>query len=105
MYISGCPVHEIGTLQDSLCQAVWLRREQFRIFETLINVLASGLSLDPKLSKRVEELTDEYINLVLPGTKELRKNNDSAFVEKTHQILNDIAAMLAASPSSTIKVT
>jgi hypothetical protein len=84
---------------------VWLRREQFRIFETLINILASGLSLDPKLSKRIEELTDEYINLVIPGTKEIRKKNDSAFIAKTHNTLNEIASMLANSPSSTIKIT
>lgn len=84
---------------------MWLRREQFRIFETLINILASGLSLDPKLSKRIEELTDEYINLVIPGTKEIRKKNDSAFIAKTHNTLNEIASMLANSPSSTIKIT
>lgn len=52
MHLEGIPLAPLGTLQDSLYQAVWTRREQMRIFETLINVLASGLSLNPSVSKK-----------------------------------------------------
>ena len=74
---------------------MWLRREQFRVFETAINVFASALSLDPKLSKKIEELNDEYINLVIPGTKELRKRNNEAFVAKTANALDEVTKLLS----------
>lgn len=95
MYLEGAPLAPLGTLQDTLLQAVWLRREQFRVFETAINVFASALSLDPKLSKKIEELNDEYINLVIPGTKELRKRNNEAFVAKTANALDEVTKLLS----------
>ena len=77
MHLEGIPLAPLGTLQDSLYQAVWTRREQMRIFETLINVLASGLSLNPSVSKKIEKLMDEYINLVIPGAEQAKKSRYS----------------------------
>lgn len=100
MFLSGIPLPPLGSFQESLCQAVWIRREQFRIFETMINILASGLSLDPQLSKRIERLTDEYIDLVIPGAKEVRKRSDEAFIAKTANALADVAKLLSKHPGN-----
>ena len=94
MHLEGIPLAPLGTLQDSLYQAVWTRREQMRIFETLINVLASGLSLNPSVSKKIEKLMDEYINLVIPGAEQAKKKADEAFVTKTASALSDVAKLL-----------
>lgn len=95
MYLSGFPPPPLFSLQDSLCQAVFIRREQFRIFETMIGVLTAGLSLDPKLATKIENLMTDYIDLVIPGSKESKKREDEQFVEKTAKALGDIAALLA----------
>lgn len=101
MYLEGAPLAPLGTLQDTLLQSVWLRREQFRVFETAINVFASALSIDPKLSKKIEELNEEYINLVIPGTKELRKSNNEAFVAKTASALDEVTKLLSGYKGNT----
>ena len=95
MYLEGRPLAPLGTIRDTLLQSVWLRREQFRIFETLINVFASALSLDPKLTSKIESISEDYINLVIPGSTELKKKNEEAFIAKTASALNDVAALLA----------
>lgn len=102
MYLEGAPLAPLNTLQDTLLQAVWLRREQFRVFETAINVFASALAIDPKLSKKIEELNDEYINLVIPGTKELRKKNNDAFVAKTANALDEVTKLLSGYKGNTM---
>lgn len=105
MYLEGAPLAPLGTLQDTLLQAVWLRREQFRVFETAINVFASALSLDPKLSKKIEDLNEEYINLVIPGTKDLRKRNNEAFIAKTANALDEVTKLLSGYQGNTISFT
>lgn len=104
MYLEGRPLAPLGSIRDTLLQAVWLRREQFRIFETLINVFASALSLDPKLTTRIESISEDYINLVIPGSKELKKKDEEAFIAKTANALNDVAALLAGYEGNKIKV-
>lgn len=60
----------------------------------MINIFANGLSLSPNLSSRIEKLSDEYINLVIPGTRELKKVSEEAFVAKTANTLNEITTLL-----------
>lgn len=70
----------------------------------MISVLAAGLSLDPKVSTKIEDLMNDYINLVIPGTTKDKKERDAAFAAKTAQALNDVAALLQASPGSKIQI-
>lgn len=70
----------------------------------MITVLSAGLTLDSKVSTKIEDLMNEYINLVIPGTAEDKKKRDAAFATKTAQALNDVAALLAASPGSKISI-
>ena len=46
----------------------------------------------------------DYINLVIPGSTNDKKERDAAFAAKTAQALNDVAALLAASPGSKIAI-
>lgn len=66
-----------------------------RAFETLINIFACGLSINPDISKKINELTDEYLELTLPGSKEVRKQNDAAFVAKSAQTLKEVTELLS----------
>ena len=104
LYLSSFKLPELYSLQDSLLTSIWLRREQFRIFETMINVLSAGLTLDSKVSTKIEDLMQDYINLVIPGSTKDKKERDAAFAAKTAQALNDVAALLAASPGSKIAI-
>lgn len=104
LYLSSFKLPELYSLQDSLLTSIWLRREQFRIFETMINVLSAGLTLDSKVSTKIEDLMQDYINLVIPGSTEDKKKRDAAFASKTAQALNDVAALLASSPGSKIAI-
>lgn len=70
----------------------------------MISVLAAGLSLDPKVSTKIEDLMNDYINLVIPGTTKDKKERDAAFAAKTAQALNDVAALLQSSPGSKIQI-
>lgn len=104
LYLSSFKLPELYSLQDSLLTSIWLRREQFRIFETMINVLSAGLTLDSKVSTKIEDLMQDYINLVIPGSTKDKKERDAAFAAKTAQALNDVAALLATSPGSKIAI-
>lgn len=97
MYVSGAPIAPLFSMQDHLLQAVWIRREQIRTYETLINVLASGIPANPDITKRIDELTQDYFELVIPGSKEAKKHADETFAERTSKALADVAYMLSRS--------
>lgn len=94
MYLARAPLAPLNTLQDALLRSIWTRREQFRIFETLIGVLANGITVNPEVSKSIEDLSNDYIDLVIPGTKEAKRRKDKEFAAKTATALNDITALL-----------
>lgn len=94
MYLNNCPLAPLNTLQDTLLQSIWIRREQFRVFETMINIFANGLSLSPKLSERIEKLSNEYIELVIPGTQAAKKENETKFIERTASTLEEVSKLL-----------
>lgn len=90
-----------------LSQAIWSRREQAKVFATAINVLASGLSLNPQVSTKIESCMDDFINIVMPGAKEAKKKADENFIKKTASALDDVARLLQKHNSkiSTFKKT
>lgn len=99
MYVTGAPTAELFSMQDHLLQAIWMRREQIRTFETLINVLASGISINPDITKEIDRLTQDYFELVLPGSKAAKKNSDRTFAERTNRALAEVASLLSQSGS------
>lgn len=102
MYIEGIELAELNSLRDGLLQAIWVRTRQARIFETLVNVMANGLSINPDIAKRIDELTSEYVDIVVPGTKKTKADNDLAFAERTNKTLSAVAKLLAGGGSGKI---
>lgn len=102
MYIEGYPLATLNTMRDGLLQAIWVRHKQTHIFEVLINVMANGLALNPDISKRIDELTTEYIELVIPGSREARRRSDRDFAERTSKALSEVAKLLAEGGSGKI---
>lgn len=96
---------EKGSLEEALQNAIWMRREQFRVFETMINVLSAGLSLNPDISKRIQKLMNDYMDLVIPGSKAIRKSEDENFLKKTSESLNAITKILEDHGSMSISKT
>jgi len=76
-------------------QSLWLRNHQLKAFEVLINIFANGLAINPDISKKINELTEEYLDLCLPGTKEVNKKNNEDFIAKSAQTLKEVANLLA----------
>lgn len=72
-------------------------------FETLINVFANGLSINPDISKKITDLTNDYLELRLPGSKDLRKKNDDAFIAESAKTLNTITQILGNYKGNKIK--
>lgn len=102
MYLEGRELHDIGSLRDSLTQAIWVRQRQIRVFETFVNVMANGLSINPDVSKNIEKLTSDYLELIIPGSKEAKRYNDEEFAARTNKTLSDVAKLLAGSSNGTI---
>lgn len=103
MLLNGYEVSDLGTLGATLETAVWMRREQFRIFETMINVLAQGLTVSPEIGKKVQKLINEYMELVAPGSEAARKKNERDFIKNTAYSLNEITELLRTSGSAHVK--
>lgn len=78
-----------------IMQALWLRESQIHAFETLINIFANGLSINPDISKRINTLTDDYLELRIPGSKEVRKQNDNDFIAESAKTLNEVTQLLS----------
>jgi hypothetical protein len=90
MYLDGLPSVKLGSLQDRLRLSAWYRREQFRIFEALINIYANVISTNPDIIKKVESVVDDYIELVVPGSKEYKEASQESFIKKQGSALASI---------------
>ena len=90
MYLDGVPSAKLGTLSDQLRLTVWYRREQQRIFETMINLYANVISINPDISKKVEKLIGEYLENVVPGTEEMTKKETASTIKAQGEALQSI---------------
>lgn len=90
MYLDGMPSVKLGSMQDRIRLSAWYRREQFRIFEALINVYANVISSNPDIIKKVETVIDDYIELVVPGSKEYKDAAQANFIQKQSNALSAI---------------
>lgn len=94
MYLDGLGPMKLGTMQDRIRLAAFYRREQFRIFESLINVYASVIAVNPDIVKKIETVIDDYIELVVPGSKEYKDAAQANFIQKQSDALTSIYAKL-----------
>ena len=90
MYLSGLPQVKLGSVQDRIRLAAWYRREQFKIFESLIVVYANVIQSNPDIIKKVETVIDDYIDLVVPGSKAYKETAQDNFIKKQGQALQSI---------------
>lgn len=94
LYLDGLSPVPAGSLQDRIRLTAWYKREQFRIFEALINVYANVISSNPDIIKKVEAVIDEYIELVVPGSGEAKKAAQDSFIKSQSSALNAIYDVL-----------
>lgn len=90
MYLDGLKAERMGSIQDRIRLTAWYKREQFRIFESLINVYANVISTNPDIVKKIETIIDDYIELVIPGSKAYKDTAQANFISKQSQALNSI---------------
>lgn len=56
----------------------------------MINVYANVISTNPDIIKKVESVIDDYIELVVPGSKEYKNAAQANFIQKQSNALNVI---------------
>lgn len=95
MRLDGAKVYRLGSIEDRAQTAVYYRREQMRLFETMISVYSSAMSTLPEMRTTVVNLMTDYFEIVLPGSKEMRKLDEKNFVEKQSSALQNIEKLLA----------
>lgn len=74
---------------------MWVRNNQAKAFETLINVFANGLSISPDISSKITKLTNDYLELILPGSSEIREKNDKEFIAQSSKTLEEVTKLLS----------
>lgn len=103
MYLDGLPTVQTGSVQDRIRLSAWYKREQFRIFEALINVYANAISANPDIIKKVESVIDEYIELVVPGSAEFKRKSQESFIKSQSSALTAIYETLKTHSASNKK--
>ena len=94
MYLAGLPPVKAGTIQDRLRISVWYRREQAHIFEVLLPVFAAGIPVNADIIKKVENMINSYMEIVIPGTAEFKKMEQNTFIKKQSNALHSIYDLL-----------
>lgn len=94
MYLDGLEYLPLGSLRDRIRNTLWYRREQRQIFESLIVVYASAISINPDITKKVTSAINEYIELIVPGSSEYRKKEEESLMAKNSAALATIYAAL-----------
>jgi hypothetical protein len=95
LHLSGIKNSKLGSIEDRTRIAVYYRREQLRVFETLIGVYSSAMISFPEMRQSVLNMVEDYFEIVVPGSKQVRKEDERNFVEKQSKALENIAALLA----------
>lgn len=103
MFMSNVKVAPLQSVQDLLMQASWLHNKQLRAFETMINIFSNAMSINPDLTKKINALANDYLEILIPGSKEARKKEEEAFISETANTLNDVSKLLSNYQGSRIK--
>lgn len=90
MNLDGLPPVGLGSLQDHIRLSVWYKREQRKIFETMINLYANVISVNPDIMKKVQTLIDDYLESVVPGSKELSRASAENTIKQQGAALQSI---------------
>lgn len=104
LFLHNRVIAPLGSPRDILIQAMWIREQQQFAFETLINIFANSLSINPDISSKITDLTNEYLEICIPGSEEARKANDKTFVAKAAKTLEDVTQLLINYNGNTLKL-
>ena len=90
MFLDGIEPVALGTVSDQLRATVWYRRENQRVFETMLNLYANVISINPEVSKKVESMVGDYLESVVPGSAEIGKQVANTTIKKQGEALESI---------------
>jgi hypothetical protein len=93
---------KLGSFQDRILMAVYYRLLQPKIFEQLITVYASMLQLSPDVTKKIDQAIQEYIELLVPGSKEIRNKAEKNFMKTQQNALESIMKAIQNNHSKNI---
>ena len=96
MFLDGKEVPKLGTIRDQLMTTVWYRREQRSIVETLVHIYAAMISINPEVCKKIESALTDYIDLIVPGSKKYKEQEDSNTIKKNSEALDNIFKVMKA---------
>ena len=96
MFLEGKEVPKLGSLRDQLQTTVWYRREQRKIVETLVHIYAAMLPINPEVCKKIEASLTDYIDLIIPGSKKYKEQEEANTIKKNADTLNSIFKQLEA---------
>ena len=100
MYLDGLPYVRLGSLQDRIRISTWYRAKQPDIFNCLINVYANAMAVNPDITKKVQSLIEDFLELMIPGSKKLKDQEEDTFIKKQQAALEQISARLKGGPAT-----
>ena len=86
----------MGTIRDQLMTTVWYRREQRSIVETLVHIYAAMISINPEVCKKIEASLTDYIDLIIPGSKKYKEQEEANTIKRNADTLTSIFKQLEA---------
>ena len=94
MMLDGLPYTPLHSLTDRIRVSAWYRREQLRLFETLISVYSNVLAINPDIMNNIKKSLDDYFELLIPGSKEIRAEEQKNFVKNQEKTMQSIFGVL-----------
>ena len=102
MYIAGLPYVPLGSAQDRIRLAVWYRHEQEKILHAVLGVYSSLVSVNPDIIKKVKKVVDDYIEVVVPGSKKYRDDSEANLIQSQGKALEAIFQSLEGQASNVV---
>jgi hypothetical protein len=90
MRLDGLEVDKLGSPRDRLRCVAFFKRQQTKIFETLVGVYSQAMTVNPDLSKKVEPLITDYIDSIVPGSKKIKKEQENNTIARNKAALDAI---------------
>lgn len=103
MYIAGLPKVPLGSAQDKIRLAVWYRSEQEKILHAVLSVYSSLVSVNPDVIKKVKTVVDDYIEVIVPGSKQHKEDADNNLIKSQGKALEAIFSALSSKAGNNIK--